>query len=73
MSKSLKVLMVNYEFPPIGGGGGTTTRFLAKYMVRLGLDVSLITSKPGNDNTLIHPDGFKIYYRFFIHRLFNAL
>ena len=27
--KKLKVLMVNYEFPPIGGGGGTTTRFLA--------------------------------------------
>ncbi len=62
VNKQLKVLMINYEFPPIGGGGGTTTRFLAKYMVRLGLDVSVITAKPGNENTFMHPDGFKIHY-----------
>ena len=61
-NKKLKVLMVNYEFPPIGGGGGTTTRFLAKYMVRLGADVNVITSKPGKDDYIDHPEGYKIYY-----------
>ena len=60
--KKLKVLMVNYEFPPIGGGGGTTTRFVAKYMSRLGVDVDVITSKPGKDDFFSHPDGFNLYY-----------
>ena len=60
--KKLKVLMVNYEFPPIGGGGGTTTRFVAKYMSRLGVDVDVITAKPGKDDFFNHPDGFNLYY-----------
>ena len=54
--------MVNYEFPPIGGGGGTTTRFLAKHLVKLGVDVSVLTAKPINEDTYEHPDGFKMYY-----------
>ena len=60
--KKLKVLMVNYEFPPIGGGGGTTTRFVAKYMSRLGVDVDVITAKPGKDDFFSHPDGFNLCY-----------
>ena len=60
--KNLKVLMVNYEFPPIGGGGGTTTRFIAKYMARLGVEVDVITAKPGNDDFFDHPDGFRMIY-----------
>ena len=60
--RKLKVLMVNYEFPPIGGGGGTTTRFLAKSMTRLGVDVTVITARPVSEYFSIHPDGFKIDY-----------
>ena len=60
--KKLKVLMVNYEFPPIGGGGGTTTRFLAKYMTKLGVDVTVITARPIDKYFTTHPDGFKIDY-----------
>lgn len=62
MDKKPRVLMVNYEFPPIGGGGGTTTRFIAKYMSKLNVDVSVITSKSGDEDSYEHPDGFKIYY-----------
>lgn len=62
MNKKVKVLMVNHEFPPIGGGGGTTTRFLAKHLVKLGIDVSIISAKPGKDSYIEHEDGFKIYY-----------
>lgn len=61
-NKKLKVLMINYEFPPIGGGGGTTTRFLAKYMARLGVDVNILTSKPGKEDTVDHPEGYRLYY-----------
>ncbi len=60
--EKLNVLMVNYEFPPIGGGGGTTTRFLAKYMVKLGVDVNILTAKPTPQDTYDHPDGFKLLY-----------
>lgn len=61
-NKKLKVLMINYEFPPIGGGGGTTTRFLAKYMARLGVDVNILTSKPGKEDVVDHPEGYRLYY-----------
>ena len=61
-NKNLKALMVNYEFPPIGGGGGTTTRFLAKHLVKLGVDVSVLTVKSGKESYYVHPDGFKLYY-----------
>jgi len=60
--KKLNVLMVNYEFPPIGGGGGTTTRFVAKYMARLGANVTVVTSKHGKEDIIEHPDGFRINY-----------
>src|SRR3989338_4571904 len=61
-NKKLKVLMVNYEFPPIGGGGGTTTRFLAKYLVKLGVCVDILTAKPIKEDFYDHPDGFRLYY-----------
>lgn len=60
--KKLNVLMVNYEFPPIGGGGGTTTRFVAKYIARLGANVTVVTSNPGKEDIVEHPDGFRINY-----------
>lgn len=61
-NKKLNVLMVNYEFPPMGGGGGTTTRFIAKYMARLGVNVTVVTAKPGDEDIVDHPDGFRINY-----------
>lgn len=60
--KNLKVLMVNYEFPPIGGGGGTTTRFLAKHIAKLGVGVEVVTAKLVPTDIFDHPDGFKVHY-----------
>ena len=37
--------MFNYEFPPVGGGGGRVTYFLGKHFVEAGHDVRLITSR----------------------------
>lgn len=61
-NKKLKVLMVNYEFPPVGGGGGTTTRFVAKYMSRLGADVHVMTSNPGREDIVDHHEGYRMHY-----------
>lgn len=43
----MKILMLNYEFPPIGGGGGQAHRMLLQqYADRPDLDVDVLTSAP---------------------------
>ena len=39
----MKVLMLSYEFPPLGGGGAKVVYGLSKELVRLGHEVDLIT------------------------------
>ena len=41
----MRILMLNYEFPPVGGGGGWVTYFLGKYFADAGHEVLLITSQ----------------------------
>lgn len=40
----MRILMINYEFPPIGGGGGNVTYYISKNLAHLGHDVHVITS-----------------------------
>ena len=40
----MRVLMINYELPPIGGGGGKATLNLAANFVRRGHQVAVLTS-----------------------------
>ena len=43
----MKVLMVNYEFPPLGGGGGVVTALLAEELAK-SHDITVLTSRcPG--------------------------
>ncbi len=42
--RSLRILICNYEYPPIGGGGGTASQFLAKELLRLGHSVEVVTT-----------------------------
>lgn len=45
----MKILMLNYEFPPIGGGGGQAHHaLLAHYAGREGLTVDVLTSAVGS-------------------------
>jgi len=62
----MKILMLNYEFPPVGGGGGQAhLALLQQYAGRRDLEVDVLTSmpKPGFDveefaaNILIHKQG----------------
>ena len=39
----MRVLMLSYEFPPIGGGGAKVVYGLSRELVRLGYDVDLVT------------------------------
>ena len=40
----MNVLIINYEFPPIGGGGGIATYYIARELARKGHAVTILTS-----------------------------
>lgn len=44
----MNLLLINNEFPPIGGGGSTVTKYAIKYLVQAGHNVTLITSQYKN-------------------------
>lgn len=41
----MHLLFINNEFPPIGGGGSTVTKYAIRYLVQAGHTVTLITSR----------------------------
>ena len=43
----MNILVINYEYPPIGGGGGFVTRDILESMVAMGHSVFVITSHYG--------------------------
>ncbi len=40
----MRILVINYEYPPIGGGGGFVTRDILEHIAHLGHHVTVITS-----------------------------
>jgi glycosyltransferase involved in cell wall biosynthesis len=44
----VKVLLVNYEFPPLGGGAANATMFMGRALVRLGHEATVLTSGFGS-------------------------
>lgn len=41
----MHLLLINNEFPPIGGGGSTVTQYAMRYLRQKGFQVTLITSR----------------------------
>jgi len=41
----MNLLLINNEFPPIGGGGSTVTKYAIRYLTQAGHNVTLITSQ----------------------------
>ncbi|OQY30572.1 MAG: hypothetical protein B6243_10150 [Anaerolineaceae bacterium 4572_5.2] len=63
----MRILIINYEFPPIGAGGGKASQKIAENLVEMGHTVRVVTSKPtqfyslfGNLSLLLGA-GFWIY------------
>jgi glycosyltransferase involved in cell wall biosynthesis len=44
-SDKLRILVINYEYPPIGGGGGFVTRDILEAMAARGHMVTIVTSR----------------------------
>jgi len=59
-NQQLKILILNCEYPPIGGGAGTATANLARFMASKGLDVRVCTSQYGHLPIREVKNGFEI-------------
>ncbi len=57
----MKILMLNYEFPPVGGGGGVVSYELAKHYVALGHKVDVVTMGYRGVAAKEMIDGIQIY------------
>ena len=45
----MRILVLNYEYPPLGGGAGVATAALAQGLVERGVDVDVVTASAGPD------------------------
>lgn len=55
-----RILLVNYEYPPLGGGAGNATANIARQMARQGAQVMVVTSAFRGMPSLEESDGFII-------------
>jgi glycosyltransferase involved in cell wall biosynthesis len=53
----MRILLLNYEFPPMGGGAGRATYNIAKQLARLGHEVDVLTSKAKGQKAYEVSDG----------------
>lgn len=56
----MKILEMNYEFPPVGGGGGRATEDLTIELAKLGHRVTILTARQGSLPRTEVRDGFTV-------------
>lgn len=59
--KKLKILMLNHEFPPVGGGASPVTYELCKQLAVMGHHVDVVTMHYGKTPRFESVDGFNVY------------
>ncbi len=47
----MKILVINHEYPPVGGGAATVTKELLRRLVDAGIEVALLTGENPDDST----------------------
>ena len=66
----MRILVLNYEYPPLGGGAAVATAALAQGMAESGVKVDVVTSSTqggterrsaGRDDELIQQGGLRVY------------
>ena len=57
----MNILLLNYEFPPMGGGASVATFNIAKQLIKLGHRVDILTSKIKGQKRKENIDGVTVY------------
>ena len=57
----MNLLLINYEYPPIGGGAATATYYTAYELVKQGHQVTVLTANYQKLRGWIDEDGVKVY------------
>jgi glycosyltransferase involved in cell wall biosynthesis len=57
---SLRLLILNYEYPPIGGGAGVIAQNQAKYFVKAGHEITVITASSRQMHEDEMEDGVRV-------------
>ena len=69
--RSLRLLLLNYEFPPLGGGAGSATYYMARALRNLGHRVDILTAQEHGGKSYESLDGVRVFrvpsYRVGIH------
>jgi len=58
--ESMRILLINYEYPPLGGGAGQATASLAREFAVAGHETLVLTSRFKGQPAVEHVDGFRI-------------
>lgn len=61
ISMTMKILLLNYEFPPAGGGAGFATYNIGRELVKLGIEVDVLTSRIEGEADGKLTDGMRVY------------
>ncbi len=57
----MRILALNYEFPPLGGGAGNATAHICRELVRLGCCVEVLTAKFEDTPPREERDGYVVH------------
>ncbi len=60
MTEPMRMLLVNYEYPPLGGGAGQATASLAREFAAAGHEVLVLTSRFAGQPAFEEVTGFRI-------------
>lgn len=58
---SVKILVLNYEYPPIGGGGGRVSQVLGRQLARRGHQITVLTSRIQGMERDDWTDGYRVH------------
>lgn len=58
----MKLLLLNYEYPPLGGGAGRAMQSIAEQLASMGYNVNIITSHTSFSYEDIIEKGYKVHF-----------
>jgi len=58
---SLRLLLLNYEFPPLGGGASSATYHMAIELRKLGHQVDVLTARQKGGRALETIEGVRVF------------